>query len=65
MIIEAYNPGNEVAPVWVPIAVFHASLVVWSMINLDRETRGRSSIKVMAVFKMELEGMKWPCGSCT
>jgi hypothetical protein len=61
LIIEACNSKNEVAPVWVPIAVFHASLVVWSMIILDGETRSRGSLKVLAVFKMELEGMKWPC----
>ena len=61
LIIEARNSGNEAAPVWVPIAVFHAGLVVWSMIILDGETRSRGSLKVLAVFKMELEGMKWPC----
>lgn len=61
LIIETCNSGNEVAPVWIPIAVFHASLVVWSMIILDGESRSRGSLKVLAVFKMELEGMKWPC----
>jgi hypothetical protein len=61
LVIEAINSKNDVAPVWVPIAVFHASLVVWSMIILDGETRSRGSLKVLAVFRMELEGMKWPC----
>jgi hypothetical protein len=60
LIIEACNSKIEVAPVWVPIAVFHASLVVWSIIILDGETRSRGSLKVLAIFKMELEGMKWP-----
>ena len=41
--------------------MFYASLVVWSMIILEGDTRGRGSLKVLAVFKMELEGMKWPC----
>ena len=61
LIIEACNSGNEVAPVWVPIAVFYASLVVWGMITLDGEKRTLGSLKVLAVFKMELEGIKWPC----
>jgi hypothetical protein len=60
-IIESCNSGSEETSVWLPIAVFHASLVVWIMIILDGETRGRGSLKVLAVFKMELEGMKWPC----
>jgi hypothetical protein len=43
--------------------VFYASLVVWIMITLDGDTWGRGSLKVPAVFKMELEGTKWPCCS--
>lgn len=61
LVIESCTRGSGETSVWLPITVFYASLVVWSMIILDGETRGRGSLKVLAVFKMELERMKWPC----
>jgi hypothetical protein len=61
LILESCNTEIEVTPPWFPIAVFHASLVVWIMIILDGESRTRGSLKVLAVFKVELETMKWPC----
>jgi hypothetical protein len=54
LILESCNSGCEVTPVWFPITVFYASLVVWIMVILSGETRSHGSLKVLAVFKMEL-----------
>lgn len=52
-------------PAWMPIVVFHASLVVWAKISLGtksgRETHTHGSIRTLLAFKVELEAMHWPC----
>jgi hypothetical protein len=59
-ITESCTPGSGETSVWLPITVFHASLVARSTTILDGDTRGRGSLKVLAFFRMEPGGMKWP-----
>lgn len=57
--------GDSLLQVWLPIVVFHASLVVWAKHSLGRARHGEGfgSAKILLAFKVELEGMPWPCCS--
>ncbi|CAM1509684.1 Fc.00g000190.m01.CDS01 [Cosmosporella sp. VM-42] len=63
----ATRPKSEesLCPAWMPIVIFHAALVVWAKVNVDKGgTRGGyGSIRALLAFKVELEAMHWPC--CT
>ncbi|KAH8815295.1 hypothetical protein F5884DRAFT_172944 [Xylogone sp. PMI_703] len=65
--IAALCPKSREAlcPVWMPIVVFHASLVVWAKITLGRssDSNQHGSRRALLAFKVELEKMPWPC--CT
>lgn len=51
--------------IWMPVVVFHAALIVWARIYVSQssgDNEGASgSALTLAVFKGELETMKWPC----
>ena len=49
--------ADSLCPAWLPIAVFHAALVVWA--HYARVEYG--SARMLLAFKMELDGMTWPC----
>jgi len=54
---------EQLCAVWLPIVVFHAALAIWASIGLvgaDRSERYGSKRALLA-FKVELEGMPWPC----
>lgn len=57
--------GDRLLPVWLPIVVFHAGLVVWAKHSLGRARHGEGygSARILLAFKVELEGMPWPCCS--
>lgn len=54
---------GSLCPVWLPVVVFHAGLVVWAKHNLGRVQGGEEygSARILLVFKMELAAMPWPC----
>ncbi len=52
---------DSLSPVWLPIIVFHASLVVWATHSLSNlhESDGYSNAKVLLAFKIELNTIPW------
>ena len=50
-------------PMWLPINVFHAGLVVWAKQSLGRGRHEEEygSAQMLLSFKLELDGMPWPC----
>lgn len=63
-ILENVGHSGELTPVWFPIVLFYASLVVWRMINSNTNSgpnRAHLSLRVLQLFKIELEQMEWPC----
>lgn len=56
---------EQLCAVWLPIVVFHAGLVIWASIVLVGAERSErhGSKRALLAFKVELEGMPWPC--CT
>ena len=52
------NEGGEICPVWLPITIFHAGLVVWAKLRSDD---AYGSPRVMLSFVLELQKMSWPC----
>ncbi|KAL3423890.1 hypothetical protein PVAG01_05637 [Phlyctema vagabunda] len=63
-ILENMEESAELAPIWYPIVLFYAGLVVWRTINSQAES-GLDGLhlspRVLQLFKTELERMKWPC----
>ncbi|KAK5064916.1 hypothetical protein LTR84_000750 [Exophiala bonariae] len=56
--------GEKLCAIWLPIVVFHAGLVIWASISLVGGVEGRDksgSKRSLLAFKVELEGMPWPC----
>ncbi len=63
-ILECMGEQKDLAAVWIPIVLFYASLVIWRTISLQglAERDGtNSSLRVLQLFKCELEQMQWPC----
>lgn len=54
------NKGGKICPVWLPVTIFHAGLVVWAKLHSD-EAYG--SPRIMLSFVVELQKMRWPCCS--
>jgi hypothetical protein len=54
---------HDLCPVWLPVVVFHAALLIWAKQDPrnDRNNSILASLKVLLAFKMELDGMHWPC----
>lgn len=52
-------------PIWLPIAVFHAGLVVWAGRHLSGGSGSNEGVQGSAMmlvpFRIELETMNWPC----
>lgn len=50
-------------PIWLPIVVFHAGLVVWAHQNVSsaQHRAEYGSARILVAFKIELDGMPWPC----
>lgn len=60
----AARPKSDLlCPLWLPIIVFHASLVVWAkqQFGTTQHPNGYGSNRILLPFKVELEGMPWPC----
>lgn len=59
--------ATRLCPIWLPIVVFHAALVVWAHHVLHTDASHRhaenESVRVLQAFKVELDVMPWPC--CT
>lgn len=59
--------ATRLCPIWLPIVVFHAGLVVWAHHVLHTDASHRhaenESVRVLQAFKVELDVMPWPC--CT
>lgn len=58
------SPASDtMCPVWLPIMVFHAGLVVWAHQRFsDHQGAGNiGSARVLVAFKVELESMPWSC----
>jgi hypothetical protein len=57
------SSSDTLCPAWLPIVVFHASLVIWAKQRFGTigERKAYSSTKVLLPFKIEIEGMPWPC----
>lgn len=60
-ILEHADGGSEMTPSWLPISVFFASLVVWRAVRLGGDSAIHGSLRVLLLFKQELEKMCWPC----
>lgn len=50
-------------PMWLPIFVFHASLVVWAkqQFGTTLDLNGYGSNMILLPCEVELEAMPWPC----
>jgi hypothetical protein len=55
--------ADQLCPIWLPITVFHAGLVVWVHFTTcnAKTPAAYSSPRVLLAFKVELDGMRWPC----
>ena len=55
--------SGNLCPAYLPIIVFHASLVVWAKLHNKETSKGDnySSTRVLLAFKAELSEMEWPC----
>ena len=55
--------SDSLCPAWLPIVVFHASLVVWAKLSISEGSRNGTygSTKILLAFKAELEKLEWPC----
>lgn len=55
--------GDCLCPTWLPVVVFHAGLVLWAKHTFGGvQVRAQKGVgKMLLPFKMELEGMPWPC----
>ncbi|KIW27411.1 uncharacterized protein PV07_07149 [Cladophialophora immunda] len=62
--VRACTP-ETLCPVWLPIVVFHAALVVWAQQGLHKAGHSgiSGSVRVLLAFKVELERMPWPCAN--
>lgn len=60
-ILEHVEQSAALAPMWLPIAIFFAGLVVWRTVFLQMKSGGHGSRKVVLLFKDELLRMRWPC----
>ncbi|KAH8803326.1 hypothetical protein F5884DRAFT_505101 [Xylogone sp. PMI_703] len=61
LILDHTKRSEELTPLWLPIVLFFSALMVWRMIHLQREPGIYGSLRVLKLFKAELEGMEWPC----
>lgn len=61
LILENVESTGAMTCLWHPIVVFYASLVVWRKIGLQAASGSRGSLRVLHLFKAELEQMRWPC----
>ena len=48
------------SPLWLPVVVFHAALVIWADIANCTSVYAPSK-RVLVPFILELQGMAWPC----
>ena len=49
-------------PIWRPLVVFLAALVIWAKIQQDsRQGRIGGRLKQLRAFRLELDQMSWPC----
>ncbi|KIW24040.1 uncharacterized protein PV07_09779 [Cladophialophora immunda] len=57
------NSADQLWPIWLPIVVFHAGLVVWAQYSLPgaRSSAQYGSPRILLAFKIELDKMPWPC----
>lgn len=55
--------GGCLCPIWLPIVVFHAGLVLWAKHTFSSVQIGepKGVRKMLLQFKQELDGMPWPC----
>ena len=60
---RAPSSTQYLCPAWLPVVVFHASLVLWVRQKYGQgdEHHGYGSSKILIPFRMELEQMTWPC----
>lgn len=61
--IDARDPESRYkCPIWLPIVTHMASLVVWKSLQSTAPREGKIvSLRVLNMFKFELEQMFWPC----
>lgn len=61
--VDTRSSSAALCPIWLPIVIFHASLVVWAHQESlrIRKDASYSSRKMLIAFKIELESMPWPC----
>lgn len=57
------STSDVLCPIWLPIVIFHAGLVVWAHQRCHDSQDGGNyrSRRVLTAFKVELETMPWPC----
>lgn len=58
------DADQVLCPIWFPLSVFFAALVVWARTWLHEETLPYdkpSGLKQLMAFKLELDRMPWPC----
>lgn len=48
-------------PVWLPIVVFHAGLVIWANLASPSNNDRYGSKRALLAFEVELQEMPWPC----
>jgi hypothetical protein len=66
-VLESASTGartnTSLCPIWCPLVVFYAGLVVWARIrqNEGLGEKSRGTRKQLLAFKNELDQMSWPC----
>ena len=54
--------AGDISPMWLPIVLFYAGLVIWARARLGELKKEKyGSLKLLLVFKLELEKLPWPC----
>ena len=66
LIVDHVNveklPSHMICPVWLPVITYFTALVVWAHLKSSSSLQvSYGTLKVLGLFKMELQRMPWPC----
>ena len=60
-LLESVAQCKDNTHVWLPVITFLAALCVWKHIKSQSGSRAHGSVRVLRVFRDELQRMPWPC----
>ena len=65
LIVDNVNvemlPDRAACPLWLPVITYLTALVVWANLRSSSTQSSYGTLKVLGMFKVELQQMPWPC----